>query len=53
MGKARGLPTSTITGKGQTTIPLAIRRHLQLARDRIEFRIKRNGAVAITRAGRR
>jgi antitoxin PrlF len=42
---------STLTAKGQTTIPKAIREHLKLsAGDRIRFVIEGNGAVTIVPA---
>jgi AbrB family looped-hinge helix DNA binding protein len=37
---------STVTSKGQITIPASVRRQLGLrAGDRVEFRVDRNGAV--------
>ena len=39
---------STITSKGQTTIPGAIRRHLKLKPgDRVEFVVEPNGKVVL------
>ena len=39
---------STLTRKGQTTIPLKVRNHLKLrAGDKIEFVIQRDGTVVI------
>jgi antitoxin PrlF len=40
---------STLTKKGQTTIPLKVRNHLRLRPgDRIEFVIQRDGKVVLT-----
>jgi len=40
------METSTITGKGQTTIPAKIRDHLSLNRgDRVRYRIDESGNV--------
>jgi len=42
------MPVSTITRKGQTTIPGEIRRHLKLkAGDRVEFVIEAEGRVVL------
>jgi antitoxin PrlF len=42
------MATSTITSKGQTTIPKSIRSHLKLkAGDRLEFAIEPNGRVVL------
>jgi AbrB family looped-hinge helix DNA binding protein len=42
------MPSSTITSKGQTTIPGAIRRHLKLkAGDRLDFIVERDGRVVL------
>jgi AbrB family looped-hinge helix DNA binding protein len=42
------MPTSTLTSKGQTTIPRAIREHLQLRPgDRIDFVIGASGQVIV------
>ena len=42
------MPTSTLTRKGQTTIPLKVRNHLKLrAGDKIEFVIQRDGKVVM------
>ncbi|MFZ0889219.1 MAG: type II toxin-antitoxin system PrlF family antitoxin [Candidatus Binataceae bacterium] len=42
---------STITSKGQTTIPGEIRRHLKLkAGDRVEFMVERDGKVVLVPA---
>lgn len=39
---------STLTRKGQTTIPLKVRNHLKLrAGDKIEFVIQRDGTVVV------
>ena len=39
---------STLTRKGQTTIPLKVRNHLKLrAGDKIEFVIRRDGTVVV------
>ncbi len=40
---------STLTRKGQTTIPIKVRNHLKLrAGDKIEFVIERDGKVVVT-----
>jgi antitoxin PrlF len=45
------MATSTITSKGQTTIPGEIRRHLKLrAGDRIEFVVESDGKVVLVPA---
>jgi antitoxin PrlF len=45
------MAVSTITSKGQTTIPGAIRRHLKLkAGDRVEFVVEANGRVVLVPA---
>ncbi len=45
------MPTSTLTRKGQTTIPGEIRRHLKLKPgDRIEFVVERDGRVSLVPA---
>ena len=42
------MATSTLTRKGQTTIPLKVRNHLKLrAGDKIEFVIQRDGKVVV------
>ena len=42
------MPISTLTRKGQTTIPLKVRNHLKLrAGDKIEFVIQRDGTVVV------
>ncbi len=42
------MPQSTITSKGQTTIPGEIRRHLKLkAGDRVEFIVEQDGRVLL------
>jgi antitoxin PrlF len=42
------MPESTITSKGQTTIPREIRRHLKLKPgDRIEFIVEPSGKVVL------
>ena len=42
------MPTSTLTAKGQTTIPLAVREHLNLhAGDRLEFVLGGASEVAL------
>jgi antitoxin PrlF len=42
------MPISTLTKKGQTTIPNEIRRHLKLEPgDRIEFFIEKDGKVRL------
>jgi antitoxin PrlF len=44
----RNIATSTLTRKGQTTIPLKVRNHLKLrAGDKIEFVIQRDGKVMV------
>lgn len=43
------MPTSTITSKGQITIPKAVRSHLGVAPgDRLDFAIGQDGSVRIT-----
>ena len=45
------MPVSTITSKGQTTIPGEIRRHLKLkCGDRIEFVVEPDGWVVLVPA---
>ncbi len=45
------MPVSTITSKGQTTIPGEIRRHLKLKPgDRVEFVVERDGKVVLVPA---
>jgi AbrB family looped-hinge helix DNA binding protein len=45
------MPVSTITSKGQTTIPGEIRRHLKLkAGDRVEFIVEADGKVVMVPA---
>jgi antitoxin PrlF len=45
------MPVSTITSKGQTTIPGEIRRHLKLkAGDRVEFVVEADGRVMLVPA---
>lgn len=45
------MPVSTITSKGQTTIPGEIRRHLKLKTgDRVEFIVERDGKVVLVPA---
>jgi len=45
------MPVSTITSKGQTTIPAEIRRHLKLkAGDRVEFVVEADGKVVLVPA---
>jgi len=45
------MPVSTITSKGQTTIPEEIRRHLKLKPgDRIEFVVEPDGRVVLVPA---
>ncbi len=42
------MPVSTITSKGQTTIPSEIRLHLKLKPgDRVEFVVERDGRVVL------
>jgi antitoxin PrlF len=42
------MPISTLTTKGQTTIPGEIRKHLKLKPgDRIEFVVEKNGRVSL------
>ena len=44
--------TSTITSKGQVTIPEAIRRQVKLqAGDRIEWEVTETGKIEVRRAG--
>ncbi|HZC46276.1 MAG TPA: type II toxin-antitoxin system PrlF family antitoxin [Candidatus Acidoferrum sp.] len=43
------MAASTLTKKGQTTIPLKVRNHLKLRPgDKIEFVIERDGKVVLT-----
>jgi antitoxin PrlF len=43
------MATSTLTRKGQTTIPVKVRNHLKLRPgDKIEFVIERDGKVVLT-----
>lgn len=43
------MSTSTLTAKGQTTIPIKVRNHLKLRPgDKIEFVIERDGRVVLT-----
>ncbi len=43
------MPTSTITSKGQITIPKEVRAHLGVAAgDRLDFAIGQDGSVRIT-----
>jgi antitoxin PrlF len=43
------MATSTLTRKGQTTIPAKVRNHLKLRPgDKIEFVIERDGRVVLT-----
>jgi antitoxin PrlF len=43
------MSTSTLTRKGQTTIPVKVRNHLKLRPgDKIEFVIERDGRVVLT-----
>lgn len=43
--------TATITGKGQVTIPVDVRRHLGIQEgDRIEFFVREDGCVQVRRA---
>jgi len=45
------MPVSTLTSKGQTTIPGEIRRHLKLKPgDRIEFVVEKDGKVRLVPA---
>lgn len=45
------MPVSTITSKGQATVPTEIRRHLKLgAGDRIEFIVEPDGRVFLVPA---
>ncbi len=42
------MPTSTLTSKGQTTIPKAVRRHLGLKPgDKIRFLVENDGRVVV------
>lgn len=44
--------SSTLTAKGQTTVPKAVRQALGIrAGDRIAFRVDRSGKVSLTRDG--
>ena len=43
------MSTSTLTRKGQTTIPVKVRNHLKLRPgDKVEFVIERDGKVVLT-----
>jgi antitoxin PrlF len=43
------MAASTLTSKGQTTIPIKVRNHLKLRPgDKIEFVIERDGKVVLT-----
>ena len=48
------MPTSTLTAKGQTTVPQAVREHLRLQPgDRLDFVLAKDGSVvlrAVTRS---
>ena len=47
-GSKRGVHTATITSKGQITVPMRIRKHLQVDKgDRIEFLIGTDGKVTL------
>jgi antitoxin PrlF len=47
-GKETGMPTATITSKGQITIPKKVRSHLGVAAgDRLDFTIGRDGTVRV------
>lgn len=42
------MPTSTLTSKGQVTIPKEVRKHLRVAEgDRLEFSIAEDGSVRL------
>jgi antitoxin PrlF len=42
------MPVSTLTSKGQTTIPVSVRRHLRLRPgDRIDFVVEADGRVIV------
>lgn len=44
------MPTSTLTSKGQITVPKAIREHLHVAEgDQVDFAIAANGDVVMHR----
>ena len=46
------MPTSTLTTKGQITLPKTVREHLHLdTGDRVDFRIDDDGRVELRRAG--
>jgi antitoxin PrlF len=48
------MPTSTITAKGQTTIPKAIREHLGVGvGDRVDFVIQPDGTIVLEPVVRR
>jgi AbrB family looped-hinge helix DNA binding protein len=47
------MPTSTLTSKGQITVPREVREHLQLQQgDRLEFEIQAGGQVSLRRGER-
>jgi antitoxin PrlF len=42
------MPTSTLTSKGQVTVPKEVRKHLRVAEgDRLEFSIAEDGSVRL------
>ena len=48
------MPISTISSKGQVTIPIDVRRRLGLHRgDLVEFRVEGDGSVTLRPVGRR
>ena len=47
------MATSTLSSKGQITIPIEVRRKLGLHRgDRVEFRLEEDGSVTLLPVGR-
>jgi len=48
--RSTAMPTSTLTSKGQITVPKPIREHLHVAEgDQVDFTIAPNGAVVMHR----
>lgn len=46
------MPRTTVTSKGQVTIPLAVREHLSVyPGDQVDFRIEDGGVVRVRKVG--